>query len=63
MAYRIRRLTFVFLPVPIALNISSSLMPLTLGNGTEYLAAFAHDQPAEYSLYNDYLLPFRSFCL
>lgn len=32
---------FVFFPVPMALNISSSLMPLTFGNGTEYFAAFS----------------------
>ena len=32
---------FVFFPVPIALNISSSLIPLTFGNGTEYFAAFS----------------------
>ena len=32
---------FVFFPVPMALNISSSLIPLTFGNGTEYFAAFS----------------------
>ena len=31
----------VFFPVDITLNISSSLMPFTLGNGTLNLAAFS----------------------